>query len=158
MWWMKCLQLRLACLLITRYVKVPPPRSPAADKPLWAMTVGLSLNYTDSIWQGILSHLKRLLPMKSQVCSSCCSTPTDRSWFETAPRHVIFFFPLLFFSFLPARYKASARARPTLPFFKVFPFHLLEGPAGIRLSKLLPQSQQAAFHVRQESHQALGFT
>ena len=41
----------------------------------------------------------------------------------------------------------------TLPSFKVFLFHLLEGPAGIILSELLPQSQRAAFHVRQDTRQ-----
>lgn len=50
----------------------------------------------------------------------------------------------------------------TLPSFKVFLFHLPEGPAGILLSELLPQSQRAAFHVRQDTRQesqlALGFT
>lgn len=56
------------------------------------MTVGLSLNYTDSIWQGILSHLKRLLPLKSQVCSSCCSHPQIARDFRQ-PR-VMFFFGL----------------------------------------------------------------
>lgn len=57
-----------------------------------------------------------------------------------------------------SEYSGSA----TLPSFKVFLFHLPEGPAGILLSKLLPQSQQAAFHVRQDTRQesqlALGFT
>ncbi len=50
----------------------------------------------------------------------------------------------------------------TLPSFKVFLFHLPEGPAGILLSELLPQSQWTAFHVRQDTRQesqlALGFT
>lgn len=48
-----------------------------------------------------------------------------------------------------------------LPSFKLFFFHLLERPGGILLSELLPQSQLAAFHVRQASRQesqlALGF-
>lgn len=53
---------------------VIPPRCPA-DMSFWVMTVGLSLHYSDSIWQGILSHLKRLLPLKSQVLSSRRSHP-----------------------------------------------------------------------------------
>lgn len=53
---------------------VIPPRC-LADMPFWVMTVGLSLHYSDSIWQGILSHLKRLLPLKSQVLSSRRSHP-----------------------------------------------------------------------------------
>lgn len=51
-----------------------PPRCPA-DMLFWVMTVGLSLHYSDSIWQGILSHLKRLLPLKSQVLSLRRSHP-----------------------------------------------------------------------------------
>lgn len=145
---------RFACLLITKHVKVPPLRSPAADLPCWVMTVGLSLNYTDSTWQGILSHLKRPLPLKSQVCSSCCSHPQIARDLRQ-PRVTLFFF---FFFFFVCSIESKCSSSATLPFFKVFLFHLLEGPAGIRLSKLLPQSQQAAFHVRQESHQALGFT
>lgn len=53
---------------------VIPPRCPA-DMPFWVMTVGLSLHYSDSIWQGVLSHLKRLFPLKSQVLSAHCSHP-----------------------------------------------------------------------------------
>lgn len=41
--------------------------------PFCLMAVGLSLHYTDSIWQGILSHLKSLLPLNSQVFSPCRS-------------------------------------------------------------------------------------
>lgn len=104
MWWMKCLQLRWACLLITKYAKVPPPTSPA-DVPFWVMTVGLSLNYTDSVWQGILSHLKRLLPLKSQVCSSSCSHPQIAG--DLRQTRVTLFF--LFFSFFVRQIKKQVR-------------------------------------------------
>lgn len=56
------------------------------------MTVGLSLNYTDSIWQGILSHLKTAASLEEPGVLFMSLAPTDRSWFETAPRYVFFFF------------------------------------------------------------------
>ena len=44
-------------------------------KAFLKMTVGLLLHYSDSIWQGVLSNLKQLLPLKSQVLSWYRSHP-----------------------------------------------------------------------------------
>lgn len=118
----------------------------------WVMTVGLSLHYSDSIWQAILSHLKRLLPLKSQVLL-CVAHPLIRRLLKIWDSPRVPFY-------LWGRKQCSVSA--TIPSFKVFVFHLPEGPAGILLSELLPYSQWAAFHVRQdprqESQLAFSFT
>lgn len=53
---------------------VMAPRCPA-DMPFQVVTVGLCLYYSDFIWQAVLSHLKRLLPLKSQVLCARRSHP-----------------------------------------------------------------------------------